>query len=186
MGFLKHPEMNFMLRIKTYLLQRLLPISLLWGSIGAAALLVPRIASVILPEDCRCQPSLDLKKYVDEGLLVVIFVGVLIALAVLSLIDRIMQVGAAERENIWDGVSRLWDELSSACTHVGLGTLVLGLASPGSVPWIVVAYLAIAAFTFRLEATGVADSRNMVSTGNNGKAPSNEEREDADDSKVGS
>ena len=140
---------RLLLKLKKYALERFAIVGLLWAGIAAAAFGVPYATKLFLPAACGPLVDFKLAQYVDEKLLAILSLGLMVSVTFLSLFERMLTLSRSELDNLRVGRMRLWDEISSAATHLAFGTFILALTTKSSgLGWTVLAYVSFAYLTF--------------------------------------
>ncbi len=147
--------MPFISRLKSYSIERAVPVCLLWFAIALGSIAVPPLLSALLDSKYEI-PAVPFELFVDWRLLALLGLGIGVLLLVFSGLKRVMRYGPRESQYETEFFDRVWDEISGAATHVAFGTLALWTLAPyGKVgpPWGVLAYLVLGVFTMRNQAS---------------------------------
>lgn len=149
--------MHLLSRFKAFLTERAAPMALLWVCIAGGYRLISAEAIDLLNNKATGE-RFHVADFLNARLLVLLAFGFIALLALFAILEKLWPLGAYEQKNARLFVERLWDELSSASTHLGLGTLALWFSdspAPTPFPWGTLMYLAFAVFAFRHQsATG--------------------------------
>jgi hypothetical protein len=145
-------------RLIEFFVKRALPIFMLWASIAIATVFVPANITSLLTLTPAFAP-IQLQGYLDWRLLLVFFLGLAVLLLVFSFVDQVLNFDFKQRKNVRAFLKIVWDEISSASTHIGAGLIVLWAFSQVprlEFPLVTIGYLALGAAVFKH--TQVSDS----------------------------
>ena len=142
---------SIIVRLKSFNNERAAPVFLLWLGIGAGFHWVS-VALTALLRDKITLPPLPVESFLDSSLLLLLAFGLPALLGLFSVVEKAMRFSERERQNKQEFFERVWDEISSAATHISFGTVAMwATTSPKEAPfpWGMVVYLALAVFAFR-------------------------------------
>lgn len=138
-------------RITAFVKERAAPVLLLWLAVGLGCLLVPA-ALTKLSDSNVTLPSLPMASIVDPRILGFFLVGFVTLLALFAMLEKAKKFSDGEQKNMQELFERIWDEISSASTHIAFGTVAVWILTPRGAtgfPWTTIAYLTIGVFCFR-------------------------------------